>query len=44
MYKILFEQFRDKIIDEMALTAAVTKGWISPEEKEKIILLTKAGV
>lgn len=44
MYEILFKQFRDKKIDEMTLNAAITKGWITHEEKEKIILLTKAGV
>jgi hypothetical protein len=44
MYEILYTQFKNKKIDEMTLNAAVTKGWITPEEKEKIILLTKAGV
>lgn len=44
MYEILFEQFKNKKIDEMTLHAAVVKGFIKEEEKEKIILLVKAGV
>jgi hypothetical protein len=44
MYKILLEEFLHKRIDEITLNAAVTKGWINPEEKEMIILLAKAGV
>ncbi len=44
MYEILLEQFKNKRIDEMTLHAAVVKGFIKEEEKEKIILLVKAGV
>ena len=44
MYKILLEEFLNKRIDEITLNAAVVKGWITQEEKENIILLSKAGV
>ncbi len=44
MYEILYTQFRNKKIDEMSLNAAITKGWITKDEKDKIILLAKAGV